>query len=72
MVFTSFLESCNPSAFQCCRWKEAISVAESQNHPDAAKLKQGHFEWLLETSQAGYSTNKVPLLVSIECLDVDI
>ncbi|XP_024359090.2 intraflagellar transport protein 172 isoform X4 [Physcomitrium patens] len=36
---------------ECHRWEEAISVAESQNHPDYASLKQGHYEWLLQTAQ---------------------
>nr|XP_024359094.1 intraflagellar transport protein 172-like isoform X9 [Physcomitrium patens] len=40
-----------PRLVMSTRWEEAISVAESQNHPDYASLKQGHYEWLLQTAQ---------------------
>ncbi|KAL2652215.1 hypothetical protein R1flu_020343 [Riccia fluitans] len=36
---------------ECHRWREAIAVAETQNHPDAESLKRNHFEWLLQTGQ---------------------
>lgn len=36
----------------CCRYKEAVNVAELQNHPEAKNLKRRHFEWLVETGQA--------------------
>ncbi|EFJ49307.1 intraflagellar protein IFT172 [Volvox carteri f. nagariensis] len=33
------------------RWEDAIRVAESAHHPNAASIKQQFLQWLLETSQ---------------------